>query len=183
MFLRKGPRRRSKASRGRGGFFWVAFALFVFAFSPAIATEKLSDLQDHFDKESHPDGKVRSLERLALAQFEAATEAGKTNDYSTVGLTFEKYRDNVKAAFDLLRKQQPDADKHPKNYRQLELEVRRGIRETEETLLITPGEMKPPLEIVRGDLLQLDDTLINLLFPRRSKDPVKVPPAPEGQKP
>ena len=97
------------------------------------------------------------------------------------GLTFEKYRDNVRACFELLRKQEPDADKHPNEYRHLELQTRRGIREVEDTLLIAPPEMRPPLEIVRKDILDIDDELIRILFPRRTPEPEKVPPVPEAK--
>jgi hypothetical protein len=141
----------------------------------AAAADKLKEMQDRFDKEPHASGKVKALDKLTGAQFEAARKAATDGDFISVGLTLEKYRDNVRAAFELLRKQEPDADKHPGGYRQLELQVRRGIREVEETLIIAPGEMRPPLEIVRKDILDLDDELIRLLFPRRTKDPEKVP--------
>ena len=158
----------------------VGAALLLCAVAPA-AGDKLKELQDHFDRENHAGSKVRALQKLGAAQFEAATQASKANDYITVGLIFEKYRDNVRQAFELLRKQEPDADRHPGGYRQLELELRQGIREVEDTLLVAPEDFRPPLEIVRKDLIGTDDELIRLLFPRRSKDPVKVPPAAEAK--
>jgi hypothetical protein len=141
--------------------------------------DRVKELQDRFDKEPHATSKVKMLDKLAGAQFEAAGNAGATGDFSTVGLTFEKYRDNVRTVFQLLKKQEPDADRHPTGYRQLELQVRRGMREVAETLIIAPGELRPPLELVRQDLLDMDDELIRLLFPRRTKEPQKVPMAPE----
>jgi hypothetical protein len=143
------------------------------------AADKLKDLQDHFDSETHAGNKVKTLQKLGDAQFEAAGKASQTGDFVTVGETFEKYRNNVRNAFSLLQKQEPDADRHPGGYRQLELQVRRGIREVAETLLTAPEELRPPLEIVRKDLVDMDDELIRLLFPRRSKDPEKTPPAGE----
>lgn len=141
----------------------------------ASAADKLKELQDHFDKESHAYGKVKSLDKLADAQFESATKAIQANDFSTAGLTFEKYRDNVRAALELLKRQEPDVDRHPGGYRQLELQTRKGIREVEEVELVAPQELRPPLQIVHKDLVDMDDELIRLLFPRRSKDPEKVP--------
>lgn len=183
MFLRKGQRRRNswEAARRAGTLLVLTFLIA----NPGVrgAGEKVKELQDRFDKEARADGKIKTLEKLSLAQFEVADQAGKTQDFSAVGLIFEKYRDNVRTAFELLRKQEPDADRHSKYYRQLELELRRGIRETEETMLIAPQEVRPPLDIVHTDLLRIDDELINLLFPRRTKDPVKVPPAGEAPKP
>jgi hypothetical protein len=148
------------------------------AFAP---TDKLKELQEHFDRANHAGAKIKDLQKLGALEFEAATRASKAGDYIAVGLIFEKYRDNVRQAFELLRKQEPDADRHPGGYRQLELEVRQGIREVEDTLLVAPEEVRPPLEIVREDLIDTDDALIHLLFPRRTKDPVKVPPAAEAK--
>jgi hypothetical protein len=145
--------------------------------------DKVQELQERFDRETHAGGKIKELQKLGPAQFDMATKAGAAGDFVTVGLTWEKYRDNVRAAFNLLRKQEPDADKHPGNYRQLELGLRRGIRELEDTTLVAPDEVKPPLEIVHKDLLDVDDALISFLFPRRTKDPKKVPPPPPEPKP
>jgi hypothetical protein len=145
------------------------------------AGDKLKELQQHFDRDNHAGSKIKDLQKLGAAEFEAATLASKENDFVAVGLIFEKYRDNVRQAFELLRKQEPDADRHPGGYRQLELEVRQGIREVEDTLLVIPEDVRPPLEIVRKDLIETDDTLIHLLFPRRTKDPVKAPPAAEAK--
>jgi hypothetical protein len=141
------------------------------------ATDKLKELQEHFDRATHAGAKIKDLQKLGAAQFDAATQASKAGDFVAVGLIFEKYRDNVRQAFELLMKQEPDADRHPGGYRQLELEVRHGIREVEDTMLVAPEEVRPPLELVRRDLIETDDGLIRLLFPRRSKDPTTVTPA------
>ena len=153
--------------------------MFLLLSSFAFTADRVKELQDHFDKDSHAGSKVKSLEKLGDAQFDAAGKAIQANDYATADLTYEKYRDNVRAAYELLKKQEPDADRHPNGYRQLELQVRKGIREIEEARLVAPEELRPPLTIVHQDLIQMDDELIRLLFPRRSKDPQKVPSAPE----
>lgn len=158
---------------------FAALAVLLVACSAMRGADKLQDLQTHFDKESHAGSKVKALDKLADAQFEAAGKAIQANDYTAAGLTFEKYRDNVRATLEFLKKQEPDADHHPGAYRQLELQVRRGLREVEDVTIIAPPEFRPPLGIVHKDLLDLDDELIHLLFPRRTKDPEKVPSVPE----
>ncbi len=158
----------------------MAAGLLSCAGSLAVA-DKLKELQEHFDRANRAGAKIKDLQKLGVAEFDAATQASKAGDYIAVGLIFEKYRDNVRQAFELLKKQEPDADRHPGAYRRLELEVRHGIREVEDTLLASPEEVRPPLEIVRKDLIDTDDALIHLLFPRRTKDPVKVPPATEAK--
>jgi hypothetical protein len=76
-------------------------------------------------------------------------------------------------------KQEPDAEKHSEAYRRLELQTRRALREVDEVLNIVPLEVQPPLQLVRQDLLSIDDKLIQLLFPRHTKDTGPMPPPPE----
>lgn len=145
--------------------------------------DRLADLQLHFDRESHAATKVKLLQKLGEAEFAAATTAQQAANYVEIGLLCEKYRDNVRTAFDLLKKQEPNVEKHAEGYRHLELQTRRGIREVEDLLIIVPAEVRPPLELVRDELIHVDDELIHLLFPRRTKDPQKIPPPPSGVKP
>src|SRR5208282_4657535 len=172
MFLRKGPRLRNRAGNPGPGMSVFAPVIFLLVCSSLFAADKVKELQDHFDRDPIAASKIKTLDKLSLAQFESATN---------VGFIFEKYRDNVRAAFELLTKEEPNADRHGNSYRQLELEVRRGVREVEETLLAVPDPMRPPLQIVRQDLIFFDDELIHLLFPRRTKDPQKVPSPPEAK--
>jgi len=179
------PRRSSARTKHAKSFVSVCALLLLGCFA-LLAADKLKDLQDHFDKDSHAGDKVKALVRLAEAEFETANKAVQAADYVSAALTFEKYRDNVRATLELLRKQEPDADRHPGGYRALELEIRKGIREVEEVQLVAPAEIRPPLGLVHKDLIDMDDQLIHLLFPRRSKDPEKapaVPPVPAEVKP
>lgn len=155
----------------------VSLLLLGFVAGSALrAQEKATELQQRFDREGRGSGKAKLLGKLQEAQFEDATQAEKAGDFAAVGLIFEKYRDNVRSAFALLKKQEPDADRHPGGYRQLELHVRQGLREVDDTLVAVPREVRPPLQIVRQDLSDMDDALIRELFPRRTREPVKAPP-------
>jgi len=179
MYWKKWPQKRSSGESRRVQFPSVFCALLMLAVGLAEGTDKLKELQDHFDKEPRATAKVKTMDKLAVAQFAAADKAADSGDFTTVGLIFEKYRDNVRSSFQLLKKQEPDADRHPSGYRQLELQVRKGIRVVEEMLINAPIEMRPPLEIVHKDLLDMDDDLIRLLFPRRTKEPQQIPAVPQ----
>jgi hypothetical protein len=162
--------------RARGtsqGALW-SLAIFLAVF-PAAVTDSLVELQARFDREANAVRKAKMLEKLGNAQFEAARSAGKAGDHGAVGLTLEKYRDNVRAALESLKKEHPDAERHSNGYRQLEIHVRKGIREVEEVLLVAPEPYQPPLQIVRQDLVAMEDELLRLLFPLH---PVRRPAAP-----
>jgi hypothetical protein len=135
--------------------------------TPAVmaATQSLSELQERFDREDNAVHKAKLMQKLGDAQFEALHAAEKTEDYNRVGVTLEKYRDNVRVALAGLKKEHPDAERKSNGYRQLQMHLRRGIREVEEALLAAPEEFKPPLVLVRTDLIALDDELLRLLFP------------------
>jgi hypothetical protein len=144
-------------------------------YSGVAATDKLSELQARFDSEPSGVHKAKMIQKLGDAQFEEASRAEKSGDYSTVGLLMEKYRDNVRVASEALEKENPDGERHPNGYKQLEMHVQKGLRQIDELLLIAPPEFKPPLQLVRKDLVSFDDELLRSLFPRKHEN---KPPAP-----
>jgi hypothetical protein len=80
-----------------------------------------------------------------------------------------------------LKKQHPDAEKQSNGYRQLEMHVRKGIREVDDALLASPEGFKPPLQLVRQDLIRLDEELLKMLFPRRPLEERGATPPAEKQ--
>ena len=154
-----------------------SFALLAGSLSAAVEKEKLADLQARFDKESSSVHKAKLLEKLGGAQFEETRRLEKTGDFNSVGLLWEKFRDNARATLEALKKQHADAERHSNGYRELEVVLREGIRELDQTLMLAPEEFRPPLQLVRGDLAAMDDEVLRLLFPRRSIDMPATPPA------
>src|SRR5215472_15592048 len=155
-------------------------AMISFLLSPAVAQQTVAEWQSHFDRESNSVKKAKLLVKLGDAEFEEARRAEKAGDNNAVDATMEKYRDNVRAALDALKKQHPDADKHSNGYRQMEMQVKQGIREVEDSMLAATPAYKPPLQLVRQDLIAMDDEMIRMLFPLRPA-PVK-PAAPPEEK-
>jgi hypothetical protein len=141
------------------------------------AADKISELQARFDHETNPVHRAKLLEKLGDAQFDETRRAFKANDMVTVGVVLEKYRDNVRSALEGLRKKHGDAERDPRGYRQLEIHVRRGIREVNEILLMAPEQYQPPLQIVRNDLDAMDTELIHMLFRYRTTEPTSSPGA------
>jgi hypothetical protein len=154
-------------------------AIVLVATTPAAA-QSVAELQKRFDGEINSVHKAKLLEKLGDAQFEEARRAGRVGDNDAVDFTLEKYRDNVRAAFEALKKQHPDAEKHSNGYRQLEIHVGKGIREVDEATLAAPEPYKPPLQLVRADLVAMDEGLLRLLFPHRPAE--QRPPTPPAEK-
>jgi hypothetical protein len=143
------------------------------------ATENLNELQARFDSETNAVHKAKMIQKLGDAEFDAAGRAEQSGDFATVDLLMEKYRDNVRAAAQALEKENPDAERHPNGYKQLEMHVQKGLRELDDFLLAAPDPLKPPLLLVRRDLVSADDQLLRSLFPEQPKPrkPAAPPPA------
>ena len=157
----------------------VCGLLALLVFTTSGVAQSLADLQARFDRETSGVQKAKLMTKLGEAQFEEARRAGKAGEYDSLGLTLEKYRDNVRAAVDALKKQHPDAERQSNGYRQLEIHLRKAIREVDETILVSPEGYKPPLQIVRQDLIAMDDELLKCLFPRRPVEKHEATPAAE----
>ncbi|HET7258691.1 MAG TPA: hypothetical protein VFI75_03155 [Candidatus Acidoferrum sp.] len=159
----------------------VAVAILLGALCGAAeAADKLSELQSRFDSETNAVHKAKMLQKLGDAEFEEAGRAEQAGNFTAVGLLMEKYRDNVRVATEALEKENPDGEKHPNGYKQLEMHVQKGLRELDEFLLEAPDVFKPPLQLVRRDLLSTDDKLLRRLFPdhhREKSGVIAQPPA------
>ena len=163
--------------RARGGM-WLAASV-IFCATCCAEEDKIAELQKRFDRETNPVHRAKLLEKLGDAQFAETRRAFKANDLVTVGIVLEKYRDDAREALEGLKKKHPDAERQPNGYRQLEMHVRRGIREVEEILLRVPEQYQPPLQIVRGDLDRMDREMIGMLFRHPGDQPQSLPaPAP-----
>jgi hypothetical protein len=170
--------------RARWTSLGAVYGLLIFlATQPPGAADSLADLQARFDRETSGVQKAKLMTKLGEAELEEARRAGKAGDYNAVGTTLEKYRDNVRVAVDALKKQHPDAERQSNGYRQLEMHLRKGIREVDETILVSPEGYKPPLEIVRQDLVTMDDGLLKMLFPRRPLEKHEAAPPAEKTAP
>jgi hypothetical protein len=145
--------------------------------------DTLDELQRKFDRETDGVNKAKMLRRLGDAQFDREREAAKAGDYETAALVMEKYRDNVRAAIGALKKVHPDAERHPAGYKQLEMHIETGIREVNDLLVAVPEPYRPPLEIVKTDLLAMDKEMLRMLFPRRPGEKPLQPKTSDTSKP
>ncbi len=124
-----------------------------------------SELQARFDHETNSVHKAKLFEKLSDEQLAEVRHASQASDYNAIGTIMEKYRDNARAAVDALKKEHPNADHQLNGYKQLQIHIRRAIRDLKETVLLAPDEYKPPLRLVEHDLSLIDDELLQSLFP------------------
>src|SRR5215813_8549101 len=132
----------------------AAFAAFcMLSATPAVVArpaDTLEQLQEKFDKETDAVRKAKMMQKLGDAQFAKERAASRAGDYATAGIIMEKYRDNIRAALELLKKKRPQAEKNPNGYKQLESETTEGLREVSDVMLAMPEPLRPPMQIVHN---------------------------------
>lgn len=163
--------------------FSLSLLLLVISARTAVSVDTLEELQRRFDNEADGVNKAKLLHHLGEAQFDREREASKAGDYQTADFIMEKYRDNVRAALDALKKAHPDAERHPAGYKQLEMHLESGIREVTDLIATVPEEYRPPLQLVKKDLIAFDREMLHLLFPRRPGEKTLPPKPPAGASP
>src|SRR5215813_10522579 len=137
----------------------VLFAALLLLHSPANA-QRPSELQARFDHEPSSVRKAKIFEHLGDQQFADARRASQAGEYKAVAEIMEVYRNNARASFEALKKEHPNAERQLSGYKQLQIHIHKGIREVDESLLVSPAELQPPLTLVRRDLASMDDELL-----------------------
>ena len=140
---------------------------------PACAQDQMALLREQFEKEADPARKAKALTRLGSAQWDAARKASALEDYVEVRRLVRQYLDDTEAAADALKASGIDAEKKPRGFKELQIHVRKSLRELDQLILSVPAEQRGSLEVYRRDLQAIERQLINELFPRQ---PGKEPP-------
>ena len=152
-------------------------ALGLLAPSSGLSQDELARLRENFRNESNAVRKAKSLAALGDQQFKLMRKQVEASDYEgAVGLATE-YLEWARGAHAALKAAGKDAEKSPNGYKQLEIQVRKSIRELDDTIHSVPLDQKAPFEGVRHALDALDKELINALFPRQpGRRPEEKPP-------
>jgi len=143
----------------------------------APAQNQIGELQTQLNRENDPVRKVKILTKLGDAQFALMRKETDEGNYEQALRTLTEYRDEVRTAQTALKATGADAERKPGGFKQLQIHVRKGLREIDQTILAMPDGQRPPFDTVRRDLLLIDKELIDMLFPRQpGKNPEKEKP-------
>jgi len=120
-----------------------------------------------FAQESDPVRKAKALPRLGEAQFEQVRKEIAAQSYDQALHIVEDYRDEVRGAVAALKSTGVNAERRPSGFKQLQIHLRKSLRELDQTLLALPDDQRPPFESIRQELLSTEKELLDLLFPRK----------------
>jgi len=148
---------------------WLAAALSWWMLSPALAQDRIAELQEQFNRETDPVRKAKILPKLGDAQLDSARRETDAGRHAQALKILEEYRDEVKAAEAALKASGIDAERKPAGFKQLQIHIRKSVREIEQTILALPDAERPPFEAIRQELVGIEKELIDMLFPRRPR--------------
>ncbi|HEX2711050.1 MAG TPA: hypothetical protein VHM88_02345 [Candidatus Acidoferrales bacterium] len=143
----------------------AAFSSLLFFAAPV--QNRIAELQSQFKRESDPVRKAKTLTKLGDAQLELARRETDAGHADRALQLIEEYRDEAKIAEAALKASGLDAERQPAGFKQLQIHVRKSVREIEQTIQALPDEERPPFEVIRQELMHIDKELVDLLFPRQ----------------
>jgi hypothetical protein len=131
------------------------------------AQDRMAELRQQFESETDPVRKAKALTRLGDAQWEAARKASAADNHAEARLLVLQYLDDTETAANALKASGINAEKKPRGFKELQIHVRKSLRELDQMILSVPAEERGSLEVYRRDLRDIEKQLINVLFPRQ----------------
>jgi len=144
----------------------AAAALCVTTFL-AQAQSAVDELQQQFQRENDPVRKVKILSKLGDAQFDRLHRETDEGKFAEALQTIAEYRDEVRTAEAALKATGADPERKPGGFKQLQIHLRKGLREISQTILLVPVEQRERFEAISSELAHINRELIDLLFPRQ----------------
>lgn len=150
-------------------FFPLAAAALIgtIACGQTMSPKAMDDLRSHFAKETDPIHKARLMVPLGDAEFQQIqSEAAEGNSSEALDL-LKQYRDQVQECVKALDAKEPNPEKHPSGFKQLQISVRASLRRVDAVIVGLSGDEQKPFLELRKELEDLDRHLIRQLFPRQ----------------
>jgi hypothetical protein len=129
------------------------------------------------EREADPIRRAKLLAKLSVGEFSEFRRQAEAANYSEAQRILEGYRDAVLSTGKALAASHINAEKNPAGFKELQISLRRGLRQLSETLLTLTPDEREPFVAIRKELERADKELIQELFPRQPEA------APEKEKP
>ncbi len=146
---------------------FLAVAVSSLLFPAARAQDRIAELQAQFNRETDPVRKAKVLPKLGDARLGQMHREIDVEHYAQAVRILGEYRDEVKTVEAALKATGADAERKPAGFKQLEIHLRKSLRELGETILALPEEQREAFQNVRQELANIEKELIDLLFPRQ----------------
>jgi hypothetical protein len=145
----------------------VAAILVIGLGLPLTGQDRLAALLDQYRRENDPVRKARLLVKLGDDEVDLAKKQLQGgNDVASLE-TLENYRGQVEQTVAGLKATGVDAERKPGGFKELQINLRENIRRVDDLIFSLPVDKRPFFREVRGVLAQMQNDLIDSLFPRR----------------
>jgi chromosome segregation ATPase len=149
---------------------WGVALMVLIAAGAALCQSRTAELRARFNQETNPVRKaklMRDLGEAELKDIDRDLDAGKVSDAAAA---FERYRDEVRSCEQALDTMGSNAEKHSSGFKQLEISVRESLRRLDSIIPTLTGDQQSRFVAVRGDLSQINQHLLQELFPHAPSD-------------
>lgn len=143
------------------------------AWAGAAAQDRLPLLRDQFQAERDVVHQAKNFSKLGDALLAEVRRQAEAGDVSAARAAFEEYRDDVRRLLTGLKATGRNAERHPSGFKELQIYLRKTLRNLDQLVLLVPFESREPFDGLRRDIGGMDEELFHLLFPRQ--------PAPEHE--
>jgi hypothetical protein len=158
-------------------------ASFALAMPKAMLPQtSTAELRSRFTHETDPVRKAKLLVPLSEAEFRDILKDEDSENFGEALAIFQQYRDEAQTCQKALEGKEPDPEKHPNGFKQLQISLRQSLRRLSDIIVDLPADEQKPFVDVRRDLEQMDRQLIHELFPRRpepAQEPEQDSPKPQ----
>jgi hypothetical protein len=133
-----------------------------------LAQDRIAELRAKFDQESNPVRKAKLLPDLGDAEFDKIGADAANGDIAGALSLASRYRDQAQSCVKNLDATDVSADKHPNGCKQLQISVQESLRKLDAALRGMTADDQMQFANVRQDLAEMNEHLIEELFPDRS---------------
>lgn len=149
---------------------WLSAAV-LFAFLAGFLSARDQEPADGARSAMAPQGdpitRARAFPRYGETLIRQAREAARNSEYEKTEKILTEYRDAVKQLHEDLRQRVSNPEKKPNGFKQLQIHVRRTLKELDDIVAAIPANLHPPFKFLQKEIEKVDRALIEDLFPRR----------------
>ena len=129
--------------------------------------DRLVTLRERFQAERDPVHQAKNFSKLGEALLNLMRTEADAGSVSGAQAAFDEYRDDLRRTVAALKATGRNAEKNPNGFKELQIYLRKTLRNIDQIILLVPFDERTPFEAVRREIASIDDELYRLLFPRQ----------------
>jgi hypothetical protein len=149
--------------------------------STSFSQSRITDLRQRFTQESDPVRKAKKMPELGEAEFQQIQKDVASEEFADALALLRQYRGEVQSCVQGLDATGVNAVKHSSGFRQLEISLRESLRRLDTMIPLISPEAQSGFIEERARLNEMNNHLIEELFPAPKQPPTKAQPSREEE--